>query len=302
MGTAAKLNRISGSSVIRTHRRANHSATHILHEALRQVLGDHVAQKGSLVSPERLRFDFSHHSALSRDELRAVEQLSNEIILQNAPVETRLMAIDDAHEAGAMALFGEKYGDEVRVVSIGAPLIAAHVAQKGSLVSPERLRFDFSHHSALSRDEHLTQCFMQYMGGDTGTIQIGKSLFHVTDTKKKIGDLIVHQGVVEKGSFKPGQTVKLNVDHRARRATRANHSATHILHEALRQVLGDHVAQKGSLVSPDRLRFDFSHHEAVSRDELSAVAQLSNEIILQNAPVQTRLMAINSALSSFFRL
>lgn len=131
--------------------------------------------------------------------------------------------------------------------------------------------------------------------GDTGTIEIGKSVFRVTDTKKKFGDLIVHQGVVEKGSFKPGQTVKLNVDHEARRSTRANHSATHILHEALRQVLGDHVAQKGSLVSPERLRFDFSHHQPMSRDELRAVEQLSNEIILQNAPVETRLMAIDDA-------
>jgi alanyl-tRNA synthetase len=102
--------------------RANHSATHLLHEAMRQVLGTHVAQKGSLVAPDRLRFDFSHTKPMSEDEIREVERLSNAIILQDAPVETRLMAVDDAVAAGAMALFGEKYGDEVRVVSMGTAL------------------------------------------------------------------------------------------------------------------------------------------------------------------------------------
>jgi len=99
--------------------RANHSATHLLHEALRQVLGTHVAQKGSLVAPERLRFDFVHQKPMTHQEVREVEEIANAILLQNSPVETRLMAIDEAREAGAMALFGEKYGDEVRVVSMG---------------------------------------------------------------------------------------------------------------------------------------------------------------------------------------
>ena len=103
----------------RTRIRSNHSATHLLHEALRETLGNHVAQKGSLVAPERLRFDFSHPKPISDEELRKVENLANEIILQNSTVSTRLMAVDDAIEAGAMALFGEKYGDEVRVVSMG---------------------------------------------------------------------------------------------------------------------------------------------------------------------------------------
>ncbi|WP_420409683.1 alanine--tRNA ligase [Hoeflea sp.] len=99
--------------------RANHSATHLLHEALREVLGTHVAQKGSLVAPERLRFDISHPKPMSGDEIGEVETMANEIILQNSPVTTRLMAVDDAIAEGAMALFGEKYGDEVRVVSMG---------------------------------------------------------------------------------------------------------------------------------------------------------------------------------------
>ncbi|WP_040489339.1 alanine--tRNA ligase [Fulvimarina pelagi] len=99
--------------------RSNHSATHLLHEGLREVLGTHVAQKGSLVAPERLRFDFSHPKPMDRAEIEAVERLANGIVRQNAPVETRLMAVDEAIESGAMALFGEKYGDEVRVVSMG---------------------------------------------------------------------------------------------------------------------------------------------------------------------------------------
>ena len=119
IGDAAELD-VDHSA--RTAIRANHSATHLLHEALRQVLGDHVAQKGSLVEPGRLRFDISHPKPMSREEILAVENLANAIILQNASVETRLMDVDDAREAGALALFGEKYGDEVRVVSMGTAI------------------------------------------------------------------------------------------------------------------------------------------------------------------------------------
>src|SRR5690606_30225312 len=109
-------------SARRTRIRSNHSATHLLHEALRQSLGTHVAQKGSLVAPDRLRFDFSHPKPMTEDELRQVEDLANEIVLQNEPVVTRLMSVEDAIAEGAMALFGEKYGDEVRVVSMGTAL------------------------------------------------------------------------------------------------------------------------------------------------------------------------------------
>jgi alanyl-tRNA synthetase len=102
--------------------RSNHSATHLLHEALRDVLGTHVAQKGSLVAPERLRFDVSHPKPMSTEELQRVEEMANAIIIQNAKVTTRLMSVDDAIAEGAMALFGEKYGDEVRVVSMGTAI------------------------------------------------------------------------------------------------------------------------------------------------------------------------------------
>jgi alanyl-tRNA synthetase len=100
--------------------RANHSATHLLNEALRRALGEHVAQRGSLNAHDRLRFDFTHSQALSSDEVAKVEAEVNAFIRQNAPVETRLMTPDDARALGAQALFGEKYGDEVRVVSMGS--------------------------------------------------------------------------------------------------------------------------------------------------------------------------------------
>ncbi|NKB48494.1 MAG: alanine--tRNA ligase [Alphaproteobacteria bacterium] len=101
--------------------RANHSATHLLHQALRRQLGDHVTQKGSLVAPDRLRFDISQPTPIAADDLAVVEEMVNERVALNAPVETLLMTPDSAIEAGALALFGEKYGDEVRVVSMGGP-------------------------------------------------------------------------------------------------------------------------------------------------------------------------------------
>ena len=99
--------------------RANHSATHLLHEALRLTLGDHVAQKGSMVGVDRLRFDFAHNKPVTDEELEKVEDIANAIVLRNEPVVTRLMGLEEARHSGARALFGEKYGEEVRVVSMG---------------------------------------------------------------------------------------------------------------------------------------------------------------------------------------
>lgn len=107
-------------STRRTQLRSNHSATHLLHKALRDHLGDHVTQKGSLVAPDRLRFDFSHPSALADAEIKAIEADVNAQVRGNSAVVTRLMSPDDAVAAGALALFGEKYGDEVRVLSMGS--------------------------------------------------------------------------------------------------------------------------------------------------------------------------------------
>jgi alanyl-tRNA synthetase len=114
----------------------NHSATHLMHKALREVLGSHVAQKGSLVDAYKTRFDFSHHAAITADELRRVEEIVNAEILSNAATQARVMAIDEAQKTGAMMLFGEKYGDEVRVLDIGSSRElcgGTHVARTGDI-------------------------------------------------------------------------------------------------------------------------------------------------------------------------
>jgi len=136
--TAAKLSGEVDTSV-RQRTRLNHSATHLLHAALRTVLGDHVTQKGSLVDSERLRFDFSHFEAVTPEELKQIETMVNDQVRDNSPVQTRLMSMDDAVEAGAMALFGEKYGEEVRVLSMGSDDFSVelcggtHVARTGDI-------------------------------------------------------------------------------------------------------------------------------------------------------------------------
>ena len=134
--------------------------------------------------------------------------------------------------------------------------------------------------------------------GDTGSMTTDGVRFKVTDTQKHLGDVFVHLGTVEDGTLTVGTALTLEVDHRRRGAIRKNHSATHLLHEALRQVLGDHVAQKGSLVAPDRLRFDFSHPKPMSADEIERVEDIANDIVLQNAPVVTRLLSRDDAVAS----
>ncbi|HET9615979.1 MAG TPA: alanine--tRNA ligase [Pseudolabrys sp.] len=134
--------------------------------------------------------------------------------------------------------------------------------------------------------------------GDTGEMRREGVRLTVTDTQKEAGDLFAHAVKVEQGSVKVGDPLLLEVDHSRRGAIRQNHSATHLLHEALRQVLGDHVAQKGSLVSPDRLRFDISHPKPITADELSRVEDIANDIVLQNSAVTTRLMAVDDAIAS----
>ena len=134
--------------------------------------------------------------------------------------------------------------------------------------------------------------------GDTGVMSGGGLSLRVTDTQKKLGDLFVHAVSVEAGEATIGAALELMVDHSRRSAVRANHSATHLLHEALRQVLGDHVAQKGSLVAPERLRFDFSHTKAISDEEIARIEDIANRIVLQNEPVITRLMGVEEAIES----
>ncbi len=134
--------------------------------------------------------------------------------------------------------------------------------------------------------------------GDAGEMRREGVKLSVTDTQKKGGDLFVHAVTVTEGTVKVGDPLLLEVDHARRGAIRMNHSATHLLHEALRLVLGDHVAQKGSMVSADRLRFDFSHPKPVTAEELARVEDIANDIVLQNSPVTTRLMALDDARAS----
>ena len=135
--------------------------------------------------------------------------------------------------------------------------------------------------------------------GDTGRITGPEGFtFTVTDTQRKVGDLFVHFGRVDQGEVRAGAAVELLVDDDRRRRLRANHSATHLLHQALRDRLGDHVTQKGSLVEPARLRFDFSHPKALSADDIAAIEDSVNARILGNDAVSTRLMTPDEAIAA----
>ncbi|MFT5431155.1 MAG: alanyl-tRNA synthetase [Myxococcota bacterium] len=133
--------------------------------------------------------------------------------------------------------------------------------------------------------------------GDTGVIRSGEAVFRVTDTRRPIDGVVVHRGSFESGSFAAGDTVTLAVDADLRDMTRKNHSATHLLHFALRNVLGDHVKQRGSMVGPHRLRFDFSHFGPLNPDETRQIEELVNSRVLQNDTVQTDLLAKDEAVA-----
>jgi alanyl-tRNA synthetase len=133
--------------------------------------------------------------------------------------------------------------------------------------------------------------------GDHGEIKSDSAELRVTDTLKRVGDVFVHVGQVTHGTLKVGDAVALRVDHARRFGNRQHHSATHLLHEALRRTLGTHVAQKGSQVDPGRLRFDFSHTKPISAEELAVVETMANAIVAQNDAVSTRLMTVDAAIA-----
>ena len=132
--------------------------------------------------------------------------------------------------------------------------------------------------------------------GDTGMISNENFRFEVTDVQKKLGDLFVHYGKVLSGSVKVDENVEMNIDIERRNNTRAYHSATHLLHESLRRVLGEHVTQKGSLVEPDRLRFDFSHMKPISPEEITKIETFVNEMVQNKSDVKTRIMSPKEAV------
>ena len=133
--------------------------------------------------------------------------------------------------------------------------------------------------------------------GDQGYIFSSECKIKINDTQKKMGDLFVHYGKIEKGLISIGQSVNLEIDVLKRNNSKANHSATHLLHESLRRTLGKHVTQKGSLVSPERLRFDFSHNKPIEKEEMIKINNTVNEIITGSSDVQTRIMTPKEAVS-----
>jgi len=132
--------------------------------------------------------------------------------------------------------------------------------------------------------------------GDKGIIFNLDCKINISDTQKKMGDLFVHTGKVESGKIKIGQNVNLEINVKNRKNSKANHSATHLLHESLRRTLGKHVTQKGSLVSPERLRFDFSHNKPIEKEEMDKINKIVNEIVEASTEVQTRIMTPKEAV------
>ncbi|MGB5339535.1 MAG: alanine--tRNA ligase [Gammaproteobacteria bacterium] len=182
----------------------NHSGTHLLHAALRTVLGDHVQQKGSLVEPERLRFDFTHYEPLTAEQIARIENLANENIRANAAAQTREMSIDDALASGAMALFGEKYGDSVRVLSIGDFSVelcgGTHVRHAGD-IGVLKVIAETGIASGVRRIEAVTgERALQWIADNENRLQRIASLVkgNRDDVDEKVGQLVEKQRALEK--------------------------------------------------------------------------------------------------------
>ena len=215
-----------------------------------------------------------------RADARAAKFSSGEV----AP-DTVWFAVRD--KAGASEFLGyegtSESGKLLAIVADGAEAGALGEGQSGELV------FDRTPFYGESGGQ----------AGDTGVITFENgAVFRVEDTQKRAGELHAHVGVMEKGEVVTGDTARLDVDAFKRTETKSNHSATHLLHAALRDILGAHVTQKGSYVGPDRLRFDFSHNGAVTAAEIAALEAQVNAVIRQNASVSTREMAPEAAIEA----
>ena len=199
---------------------------------------------------------------------------------------TEKIWFDLAEQKGATEFLGyEKEASEGQIVAIVKDGALVDVANKGDEVQ-----------ILLNQTPFYAESGGQV--GDTGVLQNGDNVFKVTDTAKKLGKLYVHVGKVETGTFRVGGAVEARVDHERRSNIRAHHSVTHLLHEALRQTLGDHVAQKGSLQMADRTRFDVSHPIAMTPEQIQNVERMVNDEIWANTEVVTRLMDLDAARES----
>ena len=259
----------------------NHSVTHLMHKALREVLGTHVQQKGSLVDADKTRFDFAHNAAVTPAQILEIEKRVNDEILANVATQARVMDIESAQKTGAMMLFGEKYGESVRVLDIGSSRElcgGTHVTRTGD-IGLFKVTSEGGVAAGVRRIEAIT----------------GANRFVVEDTLKIKADVFGHHGQLAAGSLKVGDAVQAEVDTALRAATMRNHSVTHIMHKALREVLGDHVQQKGSLVNADRTRFDFAHNSPVTDAQKREIEKRVNAEILANTPTGARVMDIESA-------
>ncbi len=201
-----------------------------------------------------------------------------------AATETQWFSIRD--RSGATEFLGydadEAQGVVIALLKGGAEVDALNEGDEGAIITNQTPFYGESGGQA----------------GDAGSITVGDARFIVTDTQKKLGALHVHLGRVEKGVIRMGAEATLSIDSARRLTTRSNHSATHLLHESLRRALGSHIAQKGSSVSHERLRFDFSHNKAMSADEIAAVEAEVNRIIRDNREVSTRLMTPDEAVKA----
>ena len=204
--------------------------------------------------------------------------------------------------ARAAGQFSIDYGD---VIEVGSETEFEGYEQQQGDAQVLALKADQDQVDALSEGQQgvlvldKTPFYAESGGqvGDQGIVRSGDSVFVVEDTQKQNNGVFLHRGHVQSGRFKTGDQVETVIDHNGRQRIALNHSATHLLHAALRQILGEHVNQKGSLVDPDRLRFDFSHFEPIKPEQLRHIERLVNERIRANDVVETKVMAVDEAMA-----